>query len=91
MRISKILMAALLLAALAMPAAAPAAAFSDVADPGLSGKIDLMAALGIFSGMPDGTFRPIEMLNRAIWHLLAYDFSHINQEKYMTKVIYKYD
>ena len=77
----------MLLSALPMPAAA----FSDVADPGLSGKIDLMAALGIFSGMPDGTFRPIEMLNRAIWHLLAYDFSHINQEKYMTKVIYKYD
>lgn len=56
---------ALLLALLfSLLAAAPAWAFSDV-KPGFSTAIDRVSELGIMTGYPDGTFKPLDSLTRA--------------------------
>ncbi len=62
-----------MLAAALLVSAVPAstAAFSDITDSALAQQVDLLEALGIFAGMPDGTFHPNDMLNRASFCVLA--------------------
>lgn len=62
-----------MLAAVLLISAVPAssAAFSDITDSELARQVELMESLGIFAGMPDGTFHPNDMLNRASFCVLA--------------------
>ncbi len=65
--IALVLCAALLLCC--VPASL--ASFSDVTDPALSQKLDLLHALGIFQGVPGGAFLPDGILTRASFCVLA--------------------
>jgi len=57
-----LLVLTLAISAVCMPAAA---AFNDISDRELTSKLDLLQALGIVGGYPDGSYRPAKNLSRA--------------------------
>lgn len=89
-KLSSILMAAVLMLTLTLPALAATPSFSDVTDPELSTQVDSLRMLGVVAGDGGGTFRPNSTLTRAEFCVMAVNaMGNANQVAlYSTRTIF---